>query len=188
MMRITVLQNIKIFLFVELLIGISYFYETTLFINIQVAFLSAFFVIIGSALAYKKMVNSKLDSGEYIAEAEKRNLLETIEDPHELYEANDEIREGALGYDDKAINNTPVEELDFKAIVKEEKAKIKTFSLSSAKYGMQGSLSMVRLLPYIFLILGFISLKNNNILELQFYLPSLLLGIIVGSIISKRLS
>ena len=175
MMRTTVGQNIKIFVLVELLIGLSYFYSKTLFINIEVAFLSAFFVIIGSAFAYKKMVNAKLASGEYEGKLEERELLDTIEDPHELYDEN-------------SINAVPQEELDFKSIVKEEKAKIKTFSLSSAKYGARGSVSLFRLLPYVFLILGFISLKNNGLLELKFYLPSLLLGIIVGYIISKRLS
>ena len=187
-MRTTVGQNIKIFILVEILIGASYFYSRTLFINAEVAFLSAFFVIIGSAFSYKKMVNAKLESQEYANELEKRELLETIEDPHELYEVNDKVREGAPGYEETKLSETADEELDFKAIVKEEKAKIKTFSLSSAKYGARGSLSLLRLLPYLFLILGFISLKNNNILELKFYLPSLLLGIIVGAIISKRLS
>jgi len=189
MMRITVEQNIKIFVLSQLLIALSYFYSWELFINVEVAFLSAFFVIIGSALSYRKMIHNKLASLEEGEEPfEKRDLLESIEDPHELYEVNDEVREGALTYDELHINDAPAEELDLKAIVKEEKAKIKTFSLSSAKYGIRGSISLLRILPYIFLILGFISLKNNNLLALEFYLPSLLLGIIVGSIISKRLS
>jgi hypothetical protein len=182
-------QNIKIFVLSQLLIALSYFYSWELFINVEVAFLSAFFVIIGSALSYRKMIHNKLASLEEGEEPfEKRDLLESIEDPHELYEVNDEVREGALTYDELHINDAPAEELDLKAIVKEEKAKIKTFSLSSAKYGIRGSISLLRILPYIFLILGFISLKNNNLLALEFYLPSLLLGIIVGSIISKRLS
>jgi len=185
MTRTTVLQSIKIFLLVELFVSLSYFYSTTLFANIQVAFLSSFFIILGSSFAYKKMVQSQVNSETY---DDKRDLLDTIEDPHELYDkVNDEVREGALGYE-KPINDTPVEELDLKAIVKEEKAKIKTFSLSSMKHGARGSVSLFRIVPYLLLILGFIALKNNAVLDLKFYLPSLLLGIITASFISKRLS
>lgn len=172
MMRTTVLQSIKIFLFFELLVVATSLYSYLLFLNVQVAFASSFFIIIGSAYAYKKMVSSKADSGEY---AEERDLLDKIEDPHELY-----------------VHEKPEEQseevLDFKEIVKEEKAKIKTLSLKNMKYGARGSLSLFRVVPYIFLILGFIALKNNAVLELKFYLPSLILGIIAGALLSKRLS
>jgi len=118
---------------------------------------------------------------------EKRDLLDEIEDPHELYDdkVNDEVREGALGYE--PINNTPVEELDLREIVKEERSKIKTLSMDSAKHGLRGSVSFFRLVPYIFLILGFIALTNNELLNLAIYLPSLFVGIVVGSISSKEL-
>lgn len=165
-------QSIKIFLLVELFIFASYFYSMVLFVNIQVAFLSSLFVILGSAYAYKKMVDTKVASSEY---EQERDLLDTIEDPHELYH-------------EQPLNETPAQELDLKAIVKEERAKIKTFSLSSIKHGARGSISFFRLVPYIFLILGFIALKNNEILELKFYLPALLVGIVTASIMSKRLS
>ncbi len=170
-MRTTVLQNIKIFLFFELFIIVTFLYSQTLFLNIQVAFLSSLFVILGAAYAYKKMVKQRIDSGEY---KESREMLDTLEDPHELYTQETPEEEAA-------------QELDFKTIVKEEKAKIKTFSFKNMKYGARGSLSLFRITPYIFLILGFIALKNNDILELKFYLPSLFLGIIAGALISKRL-
>jgi len=172
MMRTTVQLNIKIFLFVEFFVLISYLYSKTAFVNIQVAFLSSFFIILGSALAYKKMVQTQVHSGEF---EEQKDLLDTIEDPHELY-------------DEKPLNEAPAEDLDLKAIVKEERAKIKTFSLSSIKHGAKGSLSFMRLIPYLLLVLGFIALKNNEILELKFYLPALLVGIVTASVLSKRLS
>jgi DNA primase large subunit len=134
-----------------------------------VAFLSAFFIILGSSYAYKRMVKAQLKSGNY---EENRDLLDTIEDPHELY-------------DDVVINDAPAEELDLKAIVKEEKQKIKTFDAKSAKYGARGSISAFRLVPYLFLVLGFIALKNNDILSLWYYLPALTFGIVMGSVISK---
>jgi len=170
MMRITVKKAIKIFVITELLILLSALYSKTFFANIELAFLSSFFIIVGSSFAYKRVILKDVEDGNY---EDERDLLDTIEDPYELY-------------DDQEINNADADELDLKAIVKEEKEKIKTFSIASVKHGVKGSLSLYRLLPYIFLILGFIALKNNNILEISLYLPSILLGIIVGSICSKE--
>jgi len=147
MTRITVKKVIKTLFASELLVLFTYFYSFEIFINIQVAFLSSLFIILGSAFAYKKMINSQLASGFY---EDKRDLLDEIEDPHELYndKVNDEVREGTLGYE--AINQAPPEELDLKAIVKEEKAKIKTFSLQNMKHGAKGGISAFRLIPYAF--------------------------------------
>lgn len=170
MMRIMVKKVISIVLFTELLVLGTYFFSSSAFASTQVAFLSSLLVIIGSSLAYKKMVVSNVESDTFEG---KRDLLDDIEDPHELY-------------DDEQINYQPAEELNLKEIVKEEKAKIKTFSFKSIKHGARGSVSLFRILPYIFLILGFIALKNNELLELKFYLPALLLGIVVGSIVSKE--
>jgi hypothetical protein len=46
---------------------------------------------------------------------------------------------------------------------------------------------MFRLGGYIFLVLGFIALKNNDILDIGVYLPSLLIGIIIGYISAKEI-
>lgn len=171
MMRITVKSSIKLILITQVLIILTCFISFSFYINMQVAFLSSLFVILGSSFAYRKMVNNQVESK---AIEEKRDLLDTIEDPHELY-------------DEEPINDAPYEELDLKEIVKEERVKIKTFSIDSAKHGARGSISMFRLVPYIFLVLGFIALNNNHILDISVYLPSLLVGIIVGSVCSKEL-
>ncbi len=170
-MRIMVKKAIKIFVISELLILGTYLISFSFYINLQIAFLSSLFVIIGSSYAYRKLVNTKVDAN--IVE-EKRDALDEIEDPYELY-------------DDEPINNAPVDELDLKAIVQEERKKIKTFSPQSIKNGLKGGSSLFRLIPYIFLVLGFIALKNNELLDIAIYLPSLLVGIIVGSISTKEL-
>lgn len=181
----TALKAIRPVLIAEGLILGSYFYSSSAFANIQVAFVSSLLIIVGSSIAYRGMVQNQVHSETY---EDERDLLDTIEDPHELYDdkVNDEVREGALGYE--PINDAPVEELDLKAIVKEERAKIKTFSLASIKHGARGSVSLFRLVPYLFLVLGFIALKNNEVLHLGFYLPSLLIGIVVGSLVSKEIT
>ena len=170
-MRTTVKKAISIFLGVEIFIFALYFYSQKIFLNIEVAFLSAFLIILGSSFTYRKMVQNKVNTKEY---EDERDMLDTIDDPHELY-------------DDKAINNTPTDELDLKKIVKEEKAKIKTFSLKNAKHGARGAVSVLRIVPYVILIFGFIALKNNDLLELAYYLPSLLIGIVAGAFVSKEI-
>lgn len=162
-------RAVKILIITQLVLFVSYFYSFEVFINIEIGFLSSLFVILGSSFAYKKMVKTKIESDMI---DEKRDLLDEIEDPYELY-------------DDEPINEASEDELDLKQIVKEERAKIKTFSVDSIKHGARGSVSMFRIIPYIFLILGFIALKNNNLLDISIYLPSLLIGIVIGSIISK---
>jgi hypothetical protein len=164
-------KSIRLILVSEAIILLTYFISLEFFLNLQVAFLSSFFVIIGSSYAYKKMVIN--DGASEMFEGE-RDLLDTIEDPHELYEQND-------------INDAPFEELDLKTIVKEEKKKIKTFSLGSMKKGVKGSTSLFRLLPYLFLVLGFIALSNNEMLSIAIYLPSLLVGIVVGYLSSSEM-
>ena len=52
--------------------------------------------------------------------------------------------------------------------------------LKDVKKGSKAGFSPFRLVPYAFLILSFIALKNNNLLNIGIYLPSLLIGIIIG--------
>src|SRR3990167_6383333 len=171
MTKTIVKKTIKIICVVELLILSTMLISFNFFINLQVAFLSSFFIIIGSAYAYKKMVNSEV-ALENIDE--KKDILDEIEDPYELY-------------DETPINQTPADELDLKAIVIEEKKKIKILNIQDIKKGSKAGVSLFRLVPYLFLIVGFIALKNNEFLDISVYLPSLLLGIIVGYFVSKDL-
>ena len=53
--------------------------------------------------------------------------------------------------------------------------------------GAKGSFSILRIVPYVLLVLGFIALKNNDLLQLEYYLPSLLIGIVTGAIVSKEI-
>ncbi len=112
------------------------------------------------------MVSAKIKNEEV---EEQRDELDRVLDPYELD-------------DDAPINKKPIEELDLKAIVKEEKKKIKLLNLSDIKKGSSASFSAYRLVPYLFLIVGFIALQNNGVLDIAIYLPSLLLGIVAGYI------
>lgn len=171
MTKTIVKKTIKSIGVVELLILSTTLISFEFFINLQVAFLSSFFIIAGSAYAYKKMINTGV-ALENIDE--KKDILDEIEDPYELY-------------DETPINETPADELDLKAIVIEEKKKIKILNLKEIKKGSKAGISLYRLVPYLFLILGFIALKNNELLDISIYLPSLLIGIIAGYFVSKDL-
>ena len=170
-MRTMVKKTISLLVALQVILLVSYFISKPFFYNAQVGFWSAFLIIIGSSYAYRSMVEHKIASQHY---EEQRDILDEIDDKYELY-------------DEEPINDAPAEELDLKAIVKEEKAKIKTISLSSMKYGAKGGFSPWRLLPYLLLVFGFIALVNNNILSLWSYLPALGTGVVVGSISSKVL-
>ena len=171
MMRTMVKKTISLLAITELIILVTNIISFEFFINLQIAFLSSFFIIIGSMYAYNKMIKTQVAQDNI---NEQRDILDEIEDPHELYT-------------DEVINNTPAEELDLKAIVKEEKKKIKILNIKDMKKGGKASVSLYRLAPYLFLILGFIALKNNELLNIGIYLPSLLVGIVMGYVSSKSL-
>ena len=83
MMRITVKRAIKLIVVTQLIILATYFISFAFYINAQVAFLSSLLVIIGSSFAYRKMVNTQIESDNI---EDKRDILDEIEDPHELYD------------------------------------------------------------------------------------------------------
>ncbi|WP_373070870.1 hypothetical protein [Sulfurimonas sp.] len=169
--KTSILKSLKLLAVTEFVILLTYFYSKSFYANLQVAFISSFIIMLGSFYAHRKMVNHKVKTQNFESD---RDPLDTIDDPHELY-------------DEEALNEAPAEELDLKQIVKEEKKKIKTFNLKSLKEGSSASFSLFRLGGYLFLVLGFIALKNNEILQISVYLPSLLIGIIVGYICSKEI-
>jgi hypothetical protein len=164
-------KNIKVFVVIEFLILLSALIKFEFFINLQVAFLSSFFIIVGSAYAYQRMIKNQVALENV---DEKRDILDEIEDPYELYE-------------EAETNSAADAELDLRAIVKEEKKKIKILNLREIKKGARAGVSLFRLVPYLFLIIGFIALKNNALLDISIYLPSLLTGIVAGYFISKEL-
>ena len=75
-----------------------------------------------------------------------------------------------------------------KRIINELELKEKGFVFQDIKKGSRASVSLFRLVPYLFLIVGFIALQNNGVLDIAIYLPSLLLGIIAGYVVSKEFS
>lgn len=164
-------KTIRFITLVEFFILLTNIISFEFFINLQISFLSSFFIILGSSIAYKKMILTQV-----LAENidEKRDFLDEIEDPYELF-------------DDAQTNEDTVEK-DFKTVIKDERKKIKILNIKDIKKGSKAGFSPFRLVPYLFLILGFIALRNNELLNIAIYLPSLFLGIVVGYLASKNIS
>jgi pilus assembly protein TadC len=137
-------------------------------LNFELAFFASMFIIFGSFSGYKRMVQRRLDAGEGLDDV----LLEKIEDPYALYE------------DEASVND---EEADLKEVIKEEKKRLKQNKETFKKTvkSTTGILSPWRFLPYIFLVLSFIALNNNHILDIFAFLLGLGLGILSAVIIGK---
>ncbi|MDX1295166.1 MAG: hypothetical protein R3302_02795 [Sulfurimonadaceae bacterium] len=145
-----------------------------LFINIEIAFFSSFFILLGSMYSYAKLVSKRVESYEG---RDEKDLVEKIDDPYDLY-------------DDEEQPKTEVDpdEVDLKELIKEEKKRIKaTGAAKNVKKTAPAMVSLYRLVPYGFLVLGFIGLKNNGLLELWPYLIGIGLGVLAGLFVGKEL-
>ena len=165
------MKSIKLFLIIQTIVFGTLIVSQEFFINFEIAFLSALLILQGSMYSYNKLVQQRVESGAY----ENEDELKKIDDPYDLY---DEDKEEVL--DDEDFN--------LKEYIKEEKKRIK--SKGVVKNTLSTSPAMVsvfRIIPYLFLVLGFIGLKNNQILQLFPYLSGLGVGIISGYFVGKTL-
>ncbi len=139
-------------------------------LNFELAFLSSLLVVLGSFSGYKRMVNSRLDSGEGM----DIDLLEKLEDPHGLYEENEAIEEKT--------------EEELADVIKEEKKRLKANKQTFVKTvkSTPGIFSPWRFLPYLLLVLSFIGLNNNYVLDIPAFLLGLGAGIGAAIIIGKK--
>ena len=172
-MRTRVQKTIRLLGVSELVIFALWFYSYTFFINFQIAFLSSVLVLLGSTYSYKRLVERRVDSED---RPDDTDLVEKIDDPFDLY--SEEISAEVIE-----------EDLDLKAVVKEERARLKSQknTLKNTAKSTPALVSMFRVLPYLFLVLGFIGLKNNQLLALMPYLIGLGVGIVVGFFMGKGL-
>jgi len=137
---------------------------TPALISSQVAFWTSLLVVAASFESYRRMVHRRLEQG--MVAPEQRDLLDRIEDPHELYE-------------DEEVTNDPE---NFKEIFKEEKERMKAKRRSPAKVAKDAvpAFSIWRLGAYGLLVFGFFFLQSNGYLSIPVYLLSLALPIVVS--------
>ena len=141
------------------------------FLNAEIAFVSAFLILMGSMYSYRKLVQRNLDNEVALYQDD---LVDKIDDPYDLYGDEESTAE-----DDRPL----------KEVIKEEKARLKAnkATVKNVSKSTPALFSIYRIVPYIVLVLGFIALKNNGLLLLWYYLPGLAVGIVAGFMSGKAL-
>jgi hypothetical protein len=134
--------------------------------SFTVSALSGALVAIGSLYAYSTMIRQRTQEVEF---DDSKDVIDTMDDPYDLYE---DERENEIE--------------DVKAMIKEEKARQKNEVLKNTLKNGSAWVSLYRLLPYAFLILGFLGLQNNHSLVLLPYLVGLGVGIIGGYLLARE--
>jgi ABC-type antimicrobial peptide transport system permease subunit len=141
-----------------------------IFINFNIALISAFFIVLGSMYSYFKLINKRVELHDENALSDRDNI-DKIEDPYDLY--SEDIKE----YD---------ENINIKDVIKEERQKLKNQNgFKNVKESSGALFSLYRVLPYIILVVGFIGLKNNELLLILPFLAGLGVGVIAAYFVAK---
>lgn len=136
-------------------------------ISFLVATFSSMLIVMGSLYAYRNMIQSRVGDVEL---DDIKDSIDMLDDPYDLYE-------------EERTN----EVADIKAMIKEEKARQKSNIIQNTTQNASAMVSVYRLIPYAFLILGFIALNNSHTLSILPYLVGLGLGIPLGYLIGKKI-
>lgn len=141
------------------------------FINAEVAFVSAFLILMGSMFSYRKLIRKNLENDATYA---LEDVVEKIDDPYDLYGEDEPVGDDAR---------------PLKDVIKEERARLKANrqTVKNVSKSAPALFSLARLVPYAVLVLGFIALKNNQLLDLWYFLPGLAVGIVAGYFSGVRL-
>ena len=136
-------------------------------ISFLVAMISSMLIVTGSLYSYRNMIQSRVGDVDV---DDIKDSIDMMDDPYDLYE---EEREQEI--------------TDIKEMIKEEKARQKSNIIENTTKNASAMVSVYRLIPYAFLILGFIGLENSRSLEILPYLVGLAVGMPIGYVIAKKL-
>ncbi len=142
------------------------FISKNILLNIIIAFVSSSLVVLASFKNYSDMVNKRLALNDTIAEIDDRDLIDKIEDPHNLYDSDENKK------------------LDLKEAIKQEKELMKKNrrSLKEVTKDSAKAFSFIRVFAYALFIAGFFYLLDRSILNLKYYLPTLIIPNIIAII------
>jgi len=149
---INIKQIVTVLILADLsLIFFSIYFGDHWLVSSQSAFFASLLVTISSFIGYKKMIDKRIANGDI--PKEDRDELDIIEDVHDLYG----------------------EEKDLKEVIKEERAKIGGFKNTAVNLGKSasGAVSIFRLLSYGVLFLSFLYLNRHGLLNIMAYLSGL---------------
>lgn len=143
------------------------FISGAVYANFTVAMATSMMIVVGSLYSYKNMIQRRVAD---VDPEDNKDIIDMMDDPYDLYE---EEREQEVE--------------DIKKMIKEEKARQRANLVKNTTKNASAWVSAYRLVPYAFLILGFVALENNHALQLLPYLVGLSAGIPLGYLISKTL-
>lgn len=141
--------------------------STQAYANFAVAMTSSMAIAIGSLYAYRNMITRRVAD---VDPEDNKDIIDMMDDPFDLYE---EEREQEI--------------TDIKAMIKAEKERRKNTLLKDTAQNASAWVSVYRLIPYAFLVLGFIALENNAAFQVLPYLVGLAAGIAGGYLIAREL-
>ncbi|MEA3315821.1 MAG: hypothetical protein U9Q30_08205 [Campylobacterota bacterium] len=154
----TSINKFKIFIIVDFIVIAStiLFNQFDWLVNTQVAFFSSLAITLGSFYGYKK------------------NIENRVKDYPIEYEEIDEDDKYDL-YSDEVYNKEIKEDSITKEQIKEAMKPIKQNYFKNFTSGIGAMTSFYRLFGYIFLIIGFFYLRNNELLHIYSYLLGFLI-------------
>jgi len=149
---------------VLLLIVVLVFCDTKTLYSTQIGFFTASLVMIASLLSYQRMVTARV-AHNIITTDDSKDVIDRLEDPYDLYS------EDMLQDEEKA----------FAEVLKEEKQTLRENrrSIFQTIKDTKAALSVYRLGAYGLLILGFMYLNRQGLLDISSYIFALALPFIV---------
>jgi len=141
------------------------FLSSAAYANFNVAMVSSMLIVMGSLYSYRNMIAQRTEDVDL---EDNKDIIDMMDDPYDLYE-----------------EERAEEIADIKAMIKAEKARQKSNIIQNTTKNVSAWVSVYRLIPYAFLVLGFIALQNNHALSVFPYLIGLAAGITVGYLIAR---
>lgn len=134
------------------------FFDIKVLWNMQIGFISASLVLIGSMISYRRMVNTSVENNVVMMD-DTKDVIDKLEDPYDLY--SEEVVEE--------------EEKDLAETVKEERKKLKENkrTLFQTMKDTKAVFSFYRLGSYTVLVLGFLYLNRHGLLDIPSYIVAL---------------
>ncbi|MGD9970329.1 MAG: hypothetical protein AB7S65_07715 [Sulfuricurvum sp.] len=143
------------------------FLSQSVYANFIVAMGTSMAIVVGSLYSYRNMIQRRVED---VDPEDNKDIIDMMDDPYDLYE---EERQEEI--------------TDIKQMIKEEKARQRSNLVQNTTKNVSAWVSVYRLVPYAFLILGFVALENNHALQVLPYMVGLAAGIPLGYLIAKEL-
>ena len=157
---------IKILSSVALVLALGSFFivDDSVSSSLLIGYFTSSLIMMASMKSYQTFVERSVSMG--LIPDDERDTIDKVEDPYMLF-------------DDEEIDES--KDKDLVEVVKEERAKLKGNGRSflDVLKDSKTSLSPYRLLAYVSMIMGFIYLQKNEILDIKTYLISISIPMIV---------